>query len=105
MTQNKEYSWFTGMYDDGDYIFELVSKKDIVAGDMEEVWIHRRNVGMKMYCFGIPYNQPSAKDGKTRLHYDDIVAMVEANADDYKAAYEEELMERASKRSKKVRSK
>lgn len=64
------------------YILE-VWEEHSASGTMWEFWAAKEDTTEKEYMFGLPEDQPDAKDGKTKYTKADALKIAAANLPDY----------------------
>jgi len=54
----------------------------VILPDEYEAWIYKKDSGYKSLMFGMPKNQPYAKD-EINITYDEFIKIVAGNLDEY----------------------
>ena len=74
----------------GEYFVEVEEKYDPIGGHMFDFWLGKERFGVKDYMFGLPVNQPNAKDGKASYVKNEILEIGLANVWSYIEMFRDE---------------
>ena len=72
-------------YEDGDYLIDIVEDNELF-----EAWLSHKDYGISTLMFGVPKRQ---EGNKIEMPFEAFRILVETNLDDYKATYEDEIVE------------